>query len=211
MPPASDFQTSFIPKKPLAEERAPAPATQKRGLLSLIASIIFFATIAAAGGVYLYRTSLASQVADLSTSLDRARSAFEPSLVETLQTLDKRLTASKEVLANHVTISPIFASLEELTLKSVRFTKFTYAIPEDTKLLTVTMTGSARSYTSIALQSDMFGRNKYFQDVVFSNLQLDSAGNVGFDLEFTVDQSYVNYKTATGSAASITNPMPSNI
>lgn len=208
MPPASDFQTSFIPKKPLAEERAPAQAAPKRGLLSLIAGIVFFATIAAAGGVYLYRASLASQVAELSASLDRARSAFEPSLVETLQTLDKRLTAAKEVLANHVTISPIFQSLEDLTLKSVRFTKFTYAIPEDTKLLTVTMTGTARSYTSIALQSDMLGRNKYFQDVVFSNLQLDSAGNVGFDLEFTVDPSYVNYKNASGAA--ITSSVPSN-
>jgi hypothetical protein len=71
------------------------------------------------------------------------------------------------------------------------------------------MSGSASSYTSIALQSDMFGRNKYFQDVVFSNLQLDSAGNVGFDLEFTVDPAYVNYKSATGSAA-IINPVPSN-
>jgi hypothetical protein len=208
MPP-SEFQTSFIPKKPLAEERAPAAPTRRYGLLSLIATIIFFATIAAAGGVYLYRVSLASQVAELSASLDRARAAFEPSLVETLTTLDKRLSASAEVLAGHTTVSPVFQSLEDLTLKSVRFTKFAYEIPEDTKLMTVTMSGTARSYTSIALESDMLGRNKYFQDVVFSNLQLDSAGNVGFDLEFTVDPAFLDYgSVVAGASGAITRSQP---
>ncbi len=210
MPPASDFQTSFIPKKPLAEVRAPAKATRSFGLLSLISTILFFATIAAAGGVYLYKASLASQVNELSTSLDRARSAFEPSLVETLQILDKRFNASKEVLANHSTISPVFKSLEDLTLKSVRFTKFTYEIPADTNMLTVKMSGSARSYTSIALESDMLGRNKYFQDVVFSNLQLDAAGNVGFDLAFTIDPAYLNYKNVMSGASESTSGVPNN-
>mgnify|MGYP001601291959 CR=1 FL=1 len=209
MPPNSDFQTSFIPKKPLAEERVQVK-TRSFGLLSLISTIIFFATLVTAGGIYVYKSSLASQVTELSASLDRARSAFEPSLVETLQTLDKRFTASKEVLANHSTLSPVFTSLEDLTLKSVRFTKFTYEIPADTGVLTVKMTGSARSYTSIALQSDMLGRNKYFKDVVFSNLQLDAAGNVGFDLEFSIDPAFLNYKNVTSGGSQIISGIPTN-
>lgn len=194
----SDFKTSFIPKKPLAEERVPVK-TRSFGLLSLIAGVVFFATLLAAGGVYLYKSSLTSQVAELSASLARARAAFEPSLVETLQTLDKRLNASKEVLSSHATVSPIFRSLEDLTLKSVRFTKFAYEIDPDTKLISVKMSGTARSYTSIALESDMLGRNKYFRDVVFSNLQLDAAGNVGFDLAFAVDPAYLNYSNMIGT------------
>jgi hypothetical protein len=198
MPPATDFQTSFIPKKPLAEERAPAPV-RRNGLLSLISTILFFATLAAAGGVYLYQVSLNNQVKSLSASLDIAKNEFEPSLIDTLQTLDKRLTASGQVLANHVTVSPIFLSLENLTLKSVRFTKFNYEIPTDTKVMTVKMSGTARSYTSIALQSDQLGQNKYFQDVVFSNLQLDAAGNVNFDLAFTIDPAFLNYKNVAST------------
>ncbi len=189
----SDFKTSFIPKKPLAEDRAASTPVRSFGLVSLIGTIIFFATLASAGAVYLYKATLTKQVADLSASLVRARQAFEPSLVEILQTLDKRLSASKEILANHVTVSPILKSLEELTLKSVRFSKFAYEIGEDGKTVTVEMSGQARSYTSIALQSDMFGRNKYIQDVVFSNLQLDPQGNVGFNLSFNVDPAFLNF------------------
>ena len=43
-------------------------------------------------------------------------------------------------------------------------------------------------------QSDLFTQSKYFIDPVFSNLSLDNSGNVIFDLEFTVDPSFVNYK-----------------
>ncbi|MCU0660618.1 MAG: hypothetical protein MUD00_03365 [Candidatus Pacebacteria bacterium] len=208
----SDFKTSFIPKKPLAEERVPVK-TRSFGLVSLIAGVIFFATLLAGVGVYLYKSSLTSQVAELSTSLARARAAFEPSLVETLQTLDKRLNASKEVLALHTTVSPIFRSLEDLTLKSVRFTKFGYEVDPDTNRITVKMSGTARSYTSIALQSDMLGKNKYFRDVVFSNLQLDAAGNVGFDLGFSVDPAYLNYSntiSAQSAPSSGTVPQSNN-
>lgn len=200
-----DFKTSFIPKKPLAEEPA-AVVSHARGksLVSLVATIIFFATLASAGAVYLYKATLTTQVAELSASLVRARQAFEPSLVEILQTLDKRLIAAKEVLANHVTASPILRSLEELTLKSVRYTKFEYKIGDDGKTVKVAMTGVARSYTSVALQSDMLGRNKYIQDVVFSNLQLDSAGNVGFNLAFNVDPAFLSFANVASGASSIT-------
>ncbi len=202
-----NFQTSFIPKKPLAEERV----IQERpvSIFSLVATIAFFVTLISAGGVYFYKITLTNQVASQTASLERAKAAFEPSLVETLQTLDKRINASKEILANHITASPILKSLEDLTLKSVRFTKFDYEISKDggTKI-DVTMTGQARSYTSIALQSDMLGQNKYIKNVVFSNLVLDAQGNVGFDLKFSVDPAFVMYGSTISNATATGNNNP---
>ncbi len=37
-------------------------------------------------------------------------------------------------------------------------------------------------------------KNKYITDPVFSNLNLDDKGRVGFDLTFNVDPTFVNYK-----------------
>ena len=67
----------------------------------------------------------------MNISLTRAKAKFEPGLITDLQVLDKRLNSSKEILSKHISISPIFRSLESLTLKSVRFSKFAYEIRND--------------------------------------------------------------------------------
>lgn len=195
----NDFQTSFIPKKPLAEERV--IREKPVSIFSLVATIAFFVTLISTGGVYFYKITLTKQVAGQTASLERAKAAFEPSLVDVLQTLDKRINASKEILANHLTTSPVLKSLEDLTLKSVRFTKFDYQVSKESGIkIDVTMSGQAKSYTSIALQSDKLGENKYIKNVVFSNLVLDAQGNVGFDLKFSVDPAFVMYGSTIGNA-----------
>jgi hypothetical protein len=61
----------------------------------------------------------------------------------------------------------------------------------------VKMRGIAIGYRSVALQADLFTtkeEGKNFIDPVFSNLTLDDAGNVLFDLEFALDPDFVDYK-----------------
>jgi hypothetical protein len=52
----------------------------------------------------------------------------------------------------------------------------------------------AVGYRSMALQSDLFAQNKTFINPIFSNLTLDQSGDVLFDLDFSVDPSFLNYK-----------------
>ena len=69
------------------------------------------------------------------------------------------------------------------------------------------MSGQAIGYRSIALQSDLFttrDEGKNFIDPVFSNLTLDAKGNVLFDLEFSVDPSFVDYKQMLSTEESST-------
>jgi hypothetical protein len=82
-------------------------------------------------------------------------------------------------------------------MKTVRYTKFGYILGEDPQhsRITIKMNGTAIGYRSVALQSDLFTENKNLIDPVFSNLTLDDKGNVNFDLEFSVDPSFVDYKT----------------
>lgn len=208
-----NFQTSFIPKKPLVKERA--TTSQPIGLLTIVPLIIFFGMIIAGAGLYFYKGSLAQSLTKMENDLNLARNRFEDDKISQLQLLDKRLRASSSVLNNHVTVSPIFQALQEVTMKSVRYTRFDYSITgTDTPEIKVTMAGQTTNYKSIALQSELFAKKKFFIDPVFSNLSLDEKGNVMFDLTFNVDPSFVNYNkslsvdtTEEESAASLDGAM----
>lgn len=190
-----DFQTSFIPKKPMLEERA--VASRPVGLLTIISIFIFITIVLVSGGLYFYKGVLAKNILDMQSTLNLAQGRLERTRINELQLLDKRLHYSTEVLKNHIALSPVFEALSKVTLKNIRYTKFGYDFGSDklAKVL-VKMSGQAVGYRSIALQSDIFTKETPFLiDPVFSNLSLDDkTGNVIFDLVFSVDPTFINYK-----------------
>jgi hypothetical protein len=192
-----NFQTSFIPKKPIIDERA----TSSRPVsVFLIASLfILFAVLLGTGGLYFYKGVVAKNIVNMENTLSLAQNRFEPSKIVELQVLDKRLRAASEILSKHITTTPVFKVLEQITMKTVRYTKFSYDLGTGKNVnqnvsINIKMSGVAVGYRSIALQSDLFAKNKNLIDPIFSNLTLDNNGNVVFDLEFSVDPSFVNYK-----------------
>ena len=187
-----NFQTSFIPKKPIIKESA--ISSRPVGILFIASLFILFTVLLATGGLYFYKGVVKKSIADKEKTLNLAKERFEPSKITELQVLDKRLRASSEILEKHIAITPVFEALEQLTMKTVRFTKFSYELSEDNAAINVKMSGQAIGYRSVALQSDLFAKNKNLIDPIFSNLTLDNSGNVLFDLEFSVDPSFVNYK-----------------
>ena len=191
-----NFQTSFIPKKPIVEERA-VPA-RSVGILAIISIFILFTVILATSGLYLYKASLVKNIAKMENDLNLAKNRFEPSKITELQLLDKRLRAASEILSRHIAITPVFQVLQDITMKTVRYTKFSYDFGDvkDAKNVRVIikLSGQAVGYRSVALQSDLFAKNKNLIDPVFSNLALDDKGNVLFDLEFLVDPALVDYR-----------------
>jgi hypothetical protein len=187
-----NFQTSFIPKKPMIEERQ--RPSRPVGFFLVVAIIALFTVLIASGGLYFYRSALRSGITKMENDLDLAKNRFEPERITQLQTLDKRLKASTEILGNHVVVSPIFSMLQDVTMKTVRYTKFTYELgSERDRRVTIKMSGVAVGYRSIALQSDIFAKSNLLIDPVFSNLTLDNSGNVVFDLEFSVNPNLVDY------------------
>lgn len=188
-----NFQTSFIPKKPIVKERT--AVARPVGSLLVISLFVLFTVLIATGGLYFYKEITAKKIESMKGDLALAQNRFEPAKIAELQVLDKRLRASTEILANHIAITPIFSALEEMTMKTVRFTSFAFALGEEKSFpIEVKMSGQAVGYRSIALQSDLFAENKNFIDPVFSNLTLDQSGNVLFDLEFSVDPTLLRYQ-----------------
>ena len=161
------------------------------------AVLIFVASLVALGGVYFYKQLLTKQIFDVSAQLARAKESFEPGLITQLQTLDHRLSSASDILRGHITVSPILKILQDVTLKSIRYTKFSYTVTTSggAPFIEVKMTGQSRfGYTAIAQQNEAFAGNKYIKNPIFSNLILDErTGNVLFDLTFSVDPEFVRY------------------
>jgi hypothetical protein len=189
----NSFQTSFIPKKPIT---APV-ATHTRfsaSLFVVFALIVLSITSVLAIGLYFYKSYLTNQKIALSSSLVKVKDNFDKNTIEELQLFDKRSTTAKQVLTNHVVLSPLFSLLGEMTIPAIQYTRFSHDTVD--KVFSVKISGVARDYKSVAQQADAFNgaQGKYLKGVVFSNLTKDKSGAVTFDLEFTVDPALLSYE-----------------
>ncbi len=187
----TESKQTFIPKKPLLTKNN--SHGKSVGIFFVISLIILLITIGLAIFSYSYNIFLKKKIENMSTSLERAKSAFEPSLIVELKRVNARIGGAENILKNHVSFSEFFRVLEEDTLKSVRFKQFSYSMSND-GIIDITISGEAQSYSSIALQSDLFGDSKYVRNPIFSNLGLDNFGNITFNMTASVDKSLILYK-----------------
>jgi hypothetical protein len=184
----------------------PGRAASSISLFALLSTVIFIVAVALSGGVFFYKGILAKQITDDKATLDRARAAFEPQLVDQIIRLDSRIETSKTLLKNHVAVTPFFDLLSSITLRSVRFKDFSFNFLAPDKIQ-VAMKGQAQSYAAVALQSDVFSAQKAISNTLLSDLSLDQTGAVTFNVSTSVDPNIVSYKNSvSGQAASSTNP-----
>ena len=187
------FQTTFIPKKPLAENRD----TGQSGGVSImvfLATILLVVSCALAGGMYLYRNSVDVKVVEMQKQIDQSSISYDADLAFNIEDTNRRLTVAQELLGNHVSFSPLLVTLGENTLKTIRYNKMNAEQTVGSNaIVTIKISGVAKNYDAIALQSDMFGKNRFIRDPIFSNLIPTIDNNISFDLSFTVDPAYMKY------------------
>ncbi len=193
--------TSFIPKRPVSTEPvAPARRNHAVGLLSLLSWVVVIATVLSYGAVYLYQKTLTSQKVAVEGQIDQARQGIGTQFLGDMKQLDTRLSVIKQLIDNHVVVTPIFAALEQTTLHSVQYKSFTYALTTDPStnatVVQVTLLGTAKSYATLALQSDAFAQNPLIKNPIFSELTVDDKTSmVSFKLVFSVDPAALSYES----------------
>jgi len=195
---AEQFQTSFIPKKSF--DVAGEIKSKPGGNILFTASVILLVlAVLSAGGVFGYKKFLESSIENKREALQRARAAFEPELIRELSHLDTKIATAEGLLEKHIAISGIFDLLQDVTLETVQFTNFGFSIePEGIRL---SMSGVARSFSSVALQSDEFVKNRFISQPVFSNLALNQRGDVTFAASALIDPAAVSYSGRVESGA----------
>jgi hypothetical protein len=200
--------TSFIPKESLMSDRSPrSPRRNPLVFLNIIAIGIIVVAVLGAAGVFLLKTYTEQSIASKKESLDRQRSAFEPATIEELLRLDKRINASHGLLKSHTAVSLMFADLEARTVENVRFRDFKYEAAGQGRFV-LSMSGEARSFNSVAIQSDSFGKSTILKDPIFANLNLDQNGDVIFDFSAVVDPVRISYAAAVLDAVTPSNDEP---
>lgn len=186
------FQTSFIPKQPVTAE-APRHSSMS-SLFFLFSFIIFMASLAAAGGVFIYDQVVRKNIDKGKSQLTINRNAFDPNTISQITRLNDRINAADFLLKRHKSVSTLFLVLGNATLKNVRFNDFNYLGADDK--ISLTMRGQATSYETVALQAKEFTNpslKNVFRSPIFSDLTLDTQGNVSFSFSTNIDPFLVDY------------------
>lgn len=181
---------SFIPQKTFE------PAFYKRrglGIVIVFSFLLFFISISAYGALFLYKNSLNKETNVLTDSLERAKAAFELPLINEVNQTSEKIDYSKKLLEQHVSLVPVFDFLEKNTSKDVRFKNFKYSSVQNENP-TVLLDGSAKNYSTLAFQGDIFEKDKNIKGVLFSSLGLGEKGMINFAVKLIFDPSMLIYK-----------------
>lgn len=203
------FQSSFIPKGPIAQEAGTAKFTHvsDRTVLGTLAVFVFTFAVLLSLGVFGYQLYLKSRINKMGGDLALARQSLEPETIKKISDLDGRIVSTKNLLDKHVVLSPLFDYLEASTVRNLRFKDVNYESGD--KGINVIMNGEATSYAAIALQSEIFNRDgSPFKDVVFSNLSLDDRGNVSFTMKAAVNPTVISYQAEVSTQPAIVPVAP---
>lgn len=200
------LQTSFMPKRPIVGG-GPAPIRQKSppSFLMIIGVLIFIFTLGLFGGLWWYEGSLVRSNEAKRLQIENEIRNFEPELTRELTVLKTRIDSGKQLLSNHIAFSSVLGLLETITAKSVRFSEMTFtsspdAVTRESKM-TLALKGESDSYVSVAFQSDLFAKHENIRNPIFSDLNLNEKGFVGFAVKADIVPTSVLYKnTISGSA-----------
>jgi hypothetical protein len=180
----------------------------------LVSAVLFVASVALAVSVFLYQQYLQSSGASKIDQLERAKAAFEPSLIQELTRVDDRMRAAGEILGSHTALSALFRMLEATTITTVAFRSFDFEAA-DAGHMSVKMDGIADSVNSIALQADLFSKGAMITNPIFSNINREVDG-VHFSLSGLVDPAAINYAqivsglSRTQNAPAPVSPLPAS-
>lgn len=202
------FQSSFIPKGPIAGSNAVAPMQarrRERSLFGFVAVVIFALSFILALATFGYGFYLKYAIKNYEAELESGRAKLESETVKELIRINDRINSTQDLIGSHLLLSPLFKFLEASTIKSVRFTSFNYGVTKGA--LELSMRGEARSYSALALQADLFNKGGILKNVVFSDLVLDEKGNVVFSFKAAVDPGALSYQKAVAGARIVT-PVP---
>ena len=198
--PNTATQPSFIPRETPRSSEAPQRQKGIGDLSTLISIVLLVASVALAGGVFLYKEYLNSSVASKVGQLERAKAAFEPSLIHELTRLDDRMRSASSVLGSHLAPTAFFRMLEQTTIASIAYTSLDFEAV-DAQNMSIKMNGIAGSVNAIALQADVLAIGSMVRSPIFSNINREADG-IHFDLSALINPVAINYaQTISGATA----------
>lgn len=176
--------TSFVPKQPVQPTRRPTSGGSN--VLLIVSLVILALAIAASAAAFGYERYLMSVKERKAAELAMAQERVSEDTVEEFIRLRDRALAAETLLDEHVAVSQFFDVLENITLQAVRFTSLKLSI-EDDRSTRIEMSGAARTFNALAVQSAAFASEKHIKRAIFSDISVNDGGSVSFLMTAELD------------------------
>jgi hypothetical protein len=132
--------------------------------------VLFFGTLLATGGTFLYKSSITASLAFEQSALASERSRFSTSDFESVQELAQQIDFAKDLMNKHVSVVSIFDALEKSAVQTLRFKEFSYKREQDGGTPSVRLAGESLVINDILFQRDVLASNPVLAAAVFKEV-----------------------------------------
>lgn len=185
---------SFIPKNSLAHDDAFVVRRRPTSLISVLAVIVFFGSVAAYVFFTFYGNTLDKKMSGLTTQIQDLQKSFDQPEIREARIFNSRAKLVHDLLDRHIAVTPLFTFLSENTTESIFYTKIDFERSDEKYPLFVKLMGEAPSYASLAYQVDVLRQKSkdlaYFE---VEDITLTGKGSVGFTFKLAFSQEYLSY------------------
>jgi hypothetical protein len=201
-----NFDTSFIPKRPIFKEEAGIRRHEPIPVVTLVGFAIFFAALILTGLSFFFHQKEATAVQDLATQLATEKERFNPQAIEELKAMSTRLQFAKQVVDNHVAVSPLLDLVQGVTLKSVYYTGFDLSKDEKTGYK-LRLQGKAPDYGLLYAQVEAYRSEPRIRSVEVGSIQLEErTGGANFEVSLLLSPEVMKYAPAPAPATDTSIP-----
>lgn len=188
-------KVSFIPKGPITREESFLDRRRPRSITGFLAIFAFVASVGSYAGFYFYQKTLLQEVEKKAESITSEQRLFVQSPeINRAKLFRVRAELARELLDQHIAVSPVFDFLSNNTLESIMYDSFTFK--RDNNAWSLVLTGESPSYASLAYQTDVLKKkNKEggFTSFSISDITLTKSGTVTFTLSVELAQNQLLY------------------
>ena len=202
------FQTtSFVPKASLNnvvdDNGKVKPVSNKDTTSSsffiLISFFIFVCSVVSAGIIFSLNEFALSQKKSLTASLDRYQKDINKETIESIKSLNNRLSLIKYLVDEHVAVSLIFEQLSQNTIRKVSFTSFDLKKKND-NTFSLKLNAQGIGYESIVSQDVQFSSafaQKFFKNTSITDFSKTKGQSItNFNIDTSVSNNSINFSEA---------------
>lgn len=184
-------QNSFIPRNTARKSKA-VGGVRRVYVFTYVSYTIFFGTLLAAAGVFLYESLLTAELNSTKTEIAQQQNNFNNDDLLLVQEFEQRIQFAEERFNAHVPVTGILAALGSVIADPVLFNNFTLD-RQSNDTVTVSVTAQTDSFDSVRFQREAFAGNPVTRGAVTSDISItsseeansDTFSKVSFNVSFT--------------------------
>ena len=169
--------SSFIPKSGVKTVKR-SQGTKQIYLLAYISYIVFFSTLFAVLGVYIYGAMVNRSLNNLKEEMVAEKERFAVTDIENIKQLNKRIDTAETLLGEATAPSRIFPDIESIVASNIRFSGMSYEqLPN--RQFQIDLTGEAGDFNEIIGQRLLLENSTLLSDAEVVEYDYSVSGEEG--------------------------------